>query len=116
SDLRFGGVHWVTGTAAPCTGVFKPIVLNRDFPGHGPRPGPDEDAESLWWRHEQLRRKLEVCDAELRRQFNEERNELELRFINDVGMCSTATVVRERVIADCWHDALEFESKWFERL
>ncbi len=69
SDLRPGrpaqagaaaeiGTHWVTGTAAPCTGVFwpasvgTPVDLDR---GAGP-PREADDPAYLWWRHERVHR------------------------------------------------------------
>ncbi len=49
--------YWVTGTAAPCTGLFKPVWLEGDvLPSDLGTPGPRYDAESLWWRHERLHR------------------------------------------------------------
>jgi len=48
-------VHWITGTSAPCTSVFKPMIL-----GNGTYP-PLEAKEmysdsSLWWEHEKIHR------------------------------------------------------------
>ena len=58
-------VHWVTGTAAPCTGLFKPVLMETGLPSHGTQPGGEEDHTSLWWRHEQLRRRLDEVIAEM---------------------------------------------------
>ncbi len=66
-------LHWVTGTAAPCTGVFKPILMGIDLPEHGPTPGAVKNDASLWWRHEQLHRLLEQCASNDRARFDEER-------------------------------------------
>ena len=42
SELHEGRVvHWVTGTAAPCISIFKPIVMDVSLPVHGPRPPID---------------------------------------------------------------------------
>lgn len=53
-----GDAHWVTGTAAPCTGLFKPVRVDRPLsPVHmGPLPTDRADANSLFWRHERLHR------------------------------------------------------------
>jgi dipeptidase len=49
--------YWVTGTAAPCTGLFKPVWLEGDvLPPDLGTPGPRYDSASLWWRHERLHR------------------------------------------------------------
>jgi len=56
SEIRPGGArHWVTATAAPCTGVFKPVRLE-----HPLDLGAAEDRfdpAALWWRHEALHRR-----------------------------------------------------------
>ena len=50
-------VFWVTGTAAPCTAVFKPVWLNeKPLPDIGPLPGRRFDRNTLWWHHELLHR------------------------------------------------------------
>lgn len=60
ADLRPGGPagrHWVTGTSAPCTGLFKPVTVTAPVT-HEPleMPGNRHDAAYLWWRHERLHR------------------------------------------------------------
>jgi dipeptidase len=57
SDLRPGGRHWVTGTAAPCTSLFKPVAVEQPLDvDPGPMPTNRYDPAYRWWRHEQLHR------------------------------------------------------------
>ena len=48
--------HFVTGTAAPCTSIFKPVWVDAPVPGTGPSPTDEADKESLFWKHERLHR------------------------------------------------------------
>jgi secernin len=114
ADLTPGRVvHWVTGTAAPCTGLFKPFVPRAGLPDHGPKPGEQEDGSSLWWRHEQLRRLLNASSDELRATFNAERDALEEQFLVDVAAGPAGS---DEVITTCWQRGMKFESTWHERL
>lgn len=47
---------WATGTAAPCTSLFKPIAV--DSPLDVGEPIDRADGSSLWWRHERLHRRM----------------------------------------------------------
>ncbi|RPI50605.1 MAG: peptidase U34, partial [Chloroflexi bacterium] len=48
---------WLTGTAATCTGIFKPVYLDgAGLPDLGPEPDGAYDGASLWWAHERLHR------------------------------------------------------------
>lgn len=82
------GAHtfWVTGTAAPCTGVFKPVWLSGNvLPELGPDPGERYDPESLWWRHERLHREV-IKDFPTRiNSFSEERDGLEGEFLGSAA-------------------------------
>ena len=114
-------VHWVTGTAAPCTSLFKPVLLEAGLPDHGPQPGEQADANTLWWRHEQLRKLLDGSDSATRDAFLAERNALEERFLDDVAQCPaiidrTSGEQARRVVEACWQDAGAFEAKWYSRL
>jgi secernin len=76
SDLRDDPLHWVTGTAAPCTSTFKPVTV--DQPVHsGPAPGARYDPRSLWWRHERLHRAVMGDPGARLARYSEERDRLE---------------------------------------
>lgn len=50
--------HWVTGTAAPCLSVFKPVWMNGGLPDIGPEPQQQFTKDSLWWEHEVIHRRV----------------------------------------------------------
>lgn len=56
ADLRGPVTHWVTGTSAPCTGLFRPIAVDRPLE-HDPGTNRFDDT-SAWWRHELLHRRV----------------------------------------------------------
>jgi len=57
SDLRDGGRHWVTGTSAPCTSVFKPVAVGQPLEiDPATMPTNRYDPAYRWWRHERLHR------------------------------------------------------------
>ncbi|MBL9123544.1 MAG: C69 family dipeptidase [Planctomycetaceae bacterium] len=77
ADLKPGAIqHWVTGTAAPCTGLFKPIDVF-DPLELGPAPTDRFDERTLWWRHERLHREVLKNPAELLPVYAHERDGLE---------------------------------------
>ena len=77
--------YWATGTAAPCTGIFKPIWFEGDvLPDIGPPPDRTFHPNSLWWHHEQLHRSV-ILDFQSRNAtYKQERDELEDSFIQKV--------------------------------
>ncbi len=112
-------VHWVTGTGAPCTGVFKPVLIECGLPEHGPAPRGEPDAVSLWWRHEELRRGLDEGDQDARAAFNSERDDLEEYFLHRMASCppvtdGTSRTEARRIVEACWREALAFEARWHE--
>ena len=76
---------WVTGTSAPCTGVFKPVWIDgKVLPDIGPSPGEMYDPKTLWWRHEVFHRTVLLDFQQRIAAFSGERDSLESRFLHDV--------------------------------
>jgi dipeptidase len=63
---------WATGTAAPCTGIFKPIWFEGEVL---------PDINSLWWRHEGLHRLILIDYKQRLNTFCKERDGLEAQFM-----------------------------------
>jgi len=77
-----GARHWVTGTAAPCVGLFKPARVEEPL-DLGPAAGDRADDTSLWWRHERVHRALLSDPARLAAPLLSERDALEERWLRD---------------------------------
>ncbi len=119
SELRGErAVHWVTGTAAPCTAIFKPAFADAPPPAHGPRPTDHFDPRTLWWRHERLHRAmlgdLPIHLAAMR----DERAALEADFYARVAevLAGGDAADRAQVVAACWAEATAVEDRWLAEL
>ena len=116
---RDGEVHWVTGTAAPCLSIFKPILLDTPLPPLGTTPDDHFDNNALWWRHEKMHRQVLASGlAAFIANIENERNALEARFhslIREVVNGGTATE-RARVVSQCWMEAAALENQWLTRI
>jgi dipeptidase len=94
-----GTQHWVTGTAAPCTGLFKPVRAEEPL-DLGPAPDDQADDASLWWRHERLHRRVVADPARLLPLYREERDAVEKAWLGDPPDPASAFAEAERLRAD----------------
>jgi len=120
SDLTPGqSVHWVTATAAPCIGIFKPLLMDVPIPPHGARPSDRYDPNSLWWKHERLHRAAILGNfSEFLHEIQPERDALEASFRSRLSAVLNGGTRedRERAIAECWQEAAEIEQQWIARM
>jgi secernin len=76
------GIHWVTGTSAPCTSIFKPTSVLNPIHAVG-SPAGTFDGASRWWTHERLhRRAIRNPDASFEL-FTTERDAVERGWLAD---------------------------------
>ncbi len=102
-----GDKHFVTATAAPDMGIFKPITLN---PDHYPtqlavKPGGVWDPHSLWWQHEKLHRAVLKDYAARLKSYHLGRNRLEGEFVEATSVAS---------YQDIWNRAGKALVDWIE--
>jgi secernin len=116
---QIDSVCWVTGTAAPCMSIFKPVLLNAPLPAHGNRPTDRFDPLALWWRHELLHRAVSSGDLpSLLLEVGPERDALEAKFRGRIDEVVRGGSIedRARVVAECWREALMTEERWYSRI
>jgi hypothetical protein len=100
AELRHGAIrHWVTGTAAPCLGLFKPVRVE-DPLALGSPPTDRADSRSLWWRHERLHRQVMRDPARLRPVFVGERDAIEARWRAALPESAAAFAEGDRLLAE----------------
>ena len=119
SELRASdAVHWVTGTAAPCTSIFKPVLVGIPLPSHGPRPTDRFDARTLWWMHERLHRAMLGVFGVSLASIGGERDALEADFRARIAAVLDGgdTVDQAQVVAACWQDAIATEERWLNEI
>lgn len=109
--------HWVTGTSAPCTSLFKPVWLDAGLPDLGPAPTGVYDAAALWWRHEALHREILRDYAARLPLIADERDALERRFIAEAeAVVHRPAAERAAFTARCFAQAETTTRQWTERV
>ncbi|MGE0416945.1 MAG: hypothetical protein AB7O80_09075 [Acetobacteraceae bacterium] len=119
SDLTAGqALHWVTGTAAPCLSIFKPVLPGLPPPSHGPRPTDRCDDATLWWRHERWHRALLPAFPDRLATVAQERDALEAGFRDRMAAVMSGGTLQEKqcAVAACWNEADAAERRWAQWL
>ncbi len=96
--------HWVTATAAPCTGLFKPVSVLEPL-DLGPAPTGTFDPAALFWRHERLHRRVLADPARLLALYAGERDAVEARWLADPPDPAAAFAEGDRLL-EAWTRAV----------
>lgn len=107
--------HWLNGSSAPCTSVFKPVWMDTGVPDTGTHPTGRYCQSPLWWRHEALHR--EVLKDYVHRMgcFREERDALEAEFRARAAELAGESVKKRRAYSrQCFAKAAEMTEAWAE--
>lgn len=114
---RRNQTHFVTGTAAPCTSIFKPVWLDTPFLPDQGEPSRYFDETKLFWQHELLHRTILKDYPRLHSDYAAERDRLENQLFDEVIRSQTEnTDTRSRLVQKWVDQAGELEEKWIARL
>jgi dipeptidase len=92
--------HFVIGTAAPCTSIFKPIWVDTPVASDKSTAGETFDSKSLFWNHETLHRRV-LKDYQRGMQFIEpRREELEADLMKQALAASTSDLTERQAVVD----------------
>ncbi len=106
---------WATGTAAPCTSIFKPLRFSpHGMPDTGSAPAAVYDEQCLWWRHEGLHRGLLLDYDDRLPDFAAARDALEHAFLEkSVG---STNQVSTALCREAFQEADAFTQSWIDRI
>lgn len=109
--------HWVTGTSAPCTGIFKPIWVDSGKPVTEKPSKNRFDPETLWWKHEKLHREVLKDYPERIKLYEGERDGLESEFYRLVsGKKSISLGERKKISANAFEKADQKSEAWLSKI
>lgn len=108
---------FVTGTAAPCTSIFKPVWLDIPLPDMGPTPSGIFNPETLFWKHELLHRATLQDYPTLSQTYHAERNKLERSFVDGaLSLHAQSASQRAEFSQACFRQADQAEAGWLEKI
>jgi dipeptidase len=107
----------VTGSAAPCTSLFKPVWVDIDLPDMGPAPQGKYDPHSLFWQHERLHRATMQDYHERIGTYTLDRDSLEQQFVTQaLNLAGEPAAIRQSFSAQVFQEAAQAERHWLERI
>ncbi len=108
---------FITGTASPCTSIFKPIWMDTPLPEMGPAPTDQYDDRSLFWQHERLHRAT-IQDYQRRiSAYATQRDALENEFVQGALQIANAPAEeRAQFSAGCFSQAMQMEINWYKQV
>ena len=105
ADLA-GGLHWTTGTSAPCTSLFKPARVGEPAEVEpSEAPTATFDAAYVWWRHELFHRLVLRDHARAT-----------ARFVADRDAVERTWLAAPPATADAFAEADALEAQWLAAL
>jgi len=108
---------FVTGTAAPCTSIFKPVWLDAPLPETGPVPSGIFDEYALFWQHERLHRSTLRNYPSLIQLYQAERDELEKHFINQaISHAGASPEDHAAISTTAFQQASMAEQRWLDQV
>lgn len=108
---------FLTGTSAPCTGIFKPFWVDTDLPAMGPAPTDVYDPACLYWQHEELHRASLRDYPRCLATYQHERDELERQFVEQaLALAASPAAERSQFSQDCLTAANQAEGQWKKRV
>lgn len=109
-------ICFATGTAAPCTSVFKPIWVDLPVPGHDSPPNGQFRADVLFWRHELLHRRLIRADFDVAAELLEGAKRLERQFATTAVRIKHADIdARAQFSESSFKMATNLTDEWTKR-
>lgn len=110
-------IHWVTGTSAPCTSVFKPIWCEGGVPELGPTPKGIFTPGSLWWEHEKLHRSILKDYATRMTKYQPERDAMQREFAEKLAKSKIATPgQKKQYSASCFSKEMGKINPWVDTI
>ena len=108
--------HFITGTAAPCTAILKPVWVDAPITDFEPQPTGTYDQAALFWRHEALHRTI-LDDFQHRLSLIQpERDELEASFIQSaLSQSDDSPEERTALASQCFAEADQALVRWREK-
>lgn len=108
-------LNFVTATAAPCTGIFKPVWTDVELPKMGQNPSGIYDDTSLFWQHEILHRNVIKDYQTFHPLFAKKRDGLEEKFINSaLSNLKSSKDERKKISDQCFIDSKNAEDDWLK--
>ncbi|MDA3872036.1 MAG: C69 family dipeptidase [Candidatus Marinimicrobia bacterium] len=106
---------FATGTAAPCTGIFKPVWTDVELPNMGQKPTGVYDNTSLFWQHEILHRNILNDHQTFVSLFKSKRNDLEEKFLNSaLSNLQSSRAERKKITDRCFKESEKAENDWLK--
>lgn len=87
---------WVTGTAAPCLSIFKPVWIDSGLPFWEKYPEGKYDPSTTWWRGEELHRKVLRNYPQLAPLMINDRDQLEAEWMREISKLSNSSEEERR--------------------
>ena len=110
-------IHWLTGTAAPCTSTFKPIWMDAGIPESVKKPAAKYDAEVMFWQHELLHREILKDYASRIVPVSTGREVVEKKFLKEVEAFIDAPFAEQAAFSErCFKEVGVLEEQWLQQV
>jgi dipeptidase len=112
-----GATHWLTGTAASCTSIFKPVWIDSGIPEGVKTPEKLYDESVMFWQHEALHREILKDFPSRIHAVAGDQATIEKKFVEAAKDMKDNPVGKRAMFSrQCFEEAQEIEKVWMEKV